>query len=821
MNITKKLIKGMKKMHKTRKLLAVMLTLLLFVTYAIPLNSVYAASSNVKTVSSTTGDNSSLAFDSNYGCKLNGTKISVKVLNRMNMKDMTGNAICELYWKASGNPKSGQVIAYGIISALKAGQGQILTYDVSKNPNGAKGVYIFKRSPNTDKFAPQEIEVSAIQDIDKSGPKDVSEIWSDVYTAAGITTPAPTQTPAPTVKPTPTGTPEPTQAPTATPEPTQAPTVTPEPTQAPTATPEPTQAPTATPEPTQAPTVTPEPTQAPTATPEPTLAPTATPAATPTPAPLKIEKVLPAEGYLQGGEIITILGSGFFNTTKVYFGEAEAQVNNYIDTNNLTVIAPPSSTAVAVDVSVENPDGQTSVLKLGYTYIEILASPAPTIISVSPDNGYTTGGDIITITGTNFVTGSKFTFGNLQGQLIYLADSTKALVISPSSETTGYVDVTVTNPDEQSATLDNGFNFIAPPPPPPPTISSISPDNGYITGGDAVMITGTNFKYNSTVVFGTVEVPITFWYSDTLISAITPAAPEGVVSVTVKNSDGQSATLDNAYTYKLPPPPPAPTVTAIDPNQSPLMGGGYADITGTNFQPQMKVYIGGKQAGLIYMYGSTKIQVSIPEGDALGLVDVKVVNPDGQEATLVDSFEYIPLIPTISSVSPNNGYTTGGDTIMINGSNFSTSSKVYIGDTQVPIIYLYGSGQISVQTPAVEQPMVVDIKVVNIDGTFAVLSSAFTYSAPPLPPAPTITQISLNTAATNAGGTIIIYGSNLSFSTKVYIGGVLAQNIFLYHSGMLCVMIPVVTNPGVVDVTVEDTYGQSATLSGGFTYTNP
>jgi IPT/TIG domain len=158
---------------------------------------------------------------------------------------------------------------------------------------------------------------------------------------------------------------------------------------------------------------------------------------------------------------------------------------------------------------------------------------------------------------------------------------------------------------------------------------------------------------------------------------------------------------------------------------------------------------------------------------------------------------------------------------MIYGSNFSASSKVYIGDIQVPIIYLYSSGQMSIKTPAVAQPMVVDIKVVNLDGSSIVKPSAFTYTAPPLPPVPTVTQLSPNTAATNAGGTTDIIGSNLSYNTKVYIGGVLTQNIYLFSSGKLRVSIPVVTNPGVVDVTVVDTYGQTTTLKGGFTYTSP
>ena len=57
--------------------------------------------------------------------------------------------------------------------------------------------------------------------------------------------------------------------------------------------------------------------------------------------------------------------------------------------------------------------------------------------------------------------------------------------------------------------------------------------------------------------------------SSTSITATTPAHAAGAVSVVVTNSDAQSGTLTNGYTYTR---NPAPTVTSITPNSGTASG---------------------------------------------------------------------------------------------------------------------------------------------------------------------------------------------------------------------------------------------------------
>ena len=75
---------------------------------------------------------------------------------------------------------------------------------------------------------------------------------------------------------------------------------------------------------------------------------------------------------------------------------------------------------------------------------------------------------------------------------------------------------------------------------------------------------------------------------------------------------------------------------------------------------------------------STSITATAP-AHAAGKVDVVVTNTDSQSATLTQAFTYVLPAPTISSVSPNTGPTTGGTPVTITGTNFQSGATVTFG----------------------------------------------------------------------------------------------------------------------------------------------
>src|SRR5205814_4261318 len=84
---------------------------------------------------------------------------------------------------------------------------------------------------------------------------------------------------------------------------------------------------------------------------------------------------------------------------------------------------------------------------------------------------------------------------------------------------------------------------------PPPTVSAISPSSGTAAGGTPVTITGTGFLAGATVKLGGTAATGVTVVNSTSITATTAAHAAGTVNVVVTNTDAQSGTLTNGYTY--------------------------------------------------------------------------------------------------------------------------------------------------------------------------------------------------------------------------------------------------------------------------------
>ena len=173
-----------------------------------------------------------------------------------------------------------------------------------------------------------------------------------------------------------------------------------------------------------------------------------------------------------------------------------------------------------------------------------LIAPAPILTSVSPTSGPSTGGTPVTLTGQNFAPNATVTFGGTAATSVVVASATQITANTPP-HTQGSVNVVVTNPDGQSATLANGFTFGAP----APTIMSVSPTTGLTTGGTAVTLTGTNFVSGATVTFGGTAATSVVVVSTTQITASTPPHKPGSVNIGVTNPDSQRGTLASGFTY--------------------------------------------------------------------------------------------------------------------------------------------------------------------------------------------------------------------------------------------------------------------------------
>ncbi len=342
-----------------------------------------------------------------------------------------------------------------------------------------------------------------------------------------------------------------------------------------------------------------------------------------------------------------------------------------------------------------------------------------------------------------------------------------------------------------------------------PTITSLAPDIGPSAGGNAVIITGTNFDVPNLVTdvdFGGTSVPFTV-DSDTQITITAPPGTDDtVVTVTVTNPDGFDT---SPYTYS-----DGPTVSGITPTFGPSTGGTTVTITGTNFNGATGVDFGATPATGVVVVTDTTITAISPAGT--GTVDVTVTTPAGTSpTTAVDQFTYIGA-PTVSSVVPNIGPAAGGTTVTITGTNFVGVTDVDFGATPAASFTVDSPTQITAVSPSGTDDTTVDVTVTNITGVSATnVNDQFTFSD-----APAVTSVSPTGGPLAGGTTVTITGTNLNGATAVSFGGTPATS-FTVNSDTSITAISPAHVAGTVDITVTTPAGTSPIVAGDqFTYVN-
>lgn len=181
-------------------------------------------------------------------------------------------------------------------------------------------------------------------------------------------------------------------------------------------------------------------------------------------------------------------------------------------------------------------------LGLSSAAVSAAPPPPPTVTGVNPNNGPTSGGTTVTISGSNFKGVTGVSFGSTAGTVVSITRST--VVATSPAESAGTVDVTVTTTHGTSSTSPaDQFTYNAPP---TTTVSSISPTSGPTVGGTSVMFTGT-FSSPCSVSFGGVAASASTFVSPTEIDATSPGYfPPGVVPAEVTCGSSSDA---KPFTY--------------------------------------------------------------------------------------------------------------------------------------------------------------------------------------------------------------------------------------------------------------------------------
>jgi YVTN family beta-propeller protein len=241
--------------------------------------------------------------------------------------------------------------------------------------------------------------------------------------------------------------------------------------------------------------------------------------------------LVPRDGSIAGGTIVTINDHNLANASAVHFGPNRAAILTNTATS-ITVVSPAGTGAVPVTVTT--PGGTGS---LGY----FIYFPPPLITGISPAEGSTDGGTAV-ITGFNLSGATAVSIGP-SPVAILSATPTQLIVSAVFGQSFGTFPVIVTTPGGTAGGLT--YTYF-----PTPNLNNVNPSAGPTTGGTRVTITGNDLAPTDTVTFD--GIPTSFVViSDTMISTVAPPHPaSAAVPLTVTTPGGQSTWI---YSYEQPP----------------------------------------------------------------------------------------------------------------------------------------------------------------------------------------------------------------------------------------------------------------------------
>jgi hypothetical protein len=532
----------------------------------------------------------------------------------------------------------------------------------------------------------------------------------------------------------------------------------------------------------------------------------------------------PAGGPQTGGTTVTVSGENLSEGGQLYLGGLPLVAGVVIGETAATGLTPPGP-AGPVDLTWIGVDGQHVTLEAAFNYVA-----GPTLTSVEPTLSTLSGGEVISIFGTNLDPAISIWFGDEQAQVLSIDGGFVAVAIVPGSESAGWHDITVINPDGQLAVLEGAFRYLG-----LPALGSIHPTQGPLEGGTPVEITGVGLIEGTRVFFGDSEASTLVHLSDQVLLATTPSDVPGPVDIRVEDPVEQSATLTGGYTYNSTINlEPAPSIAAFLPTSGPVGGGIIVTLLGEDFQPGAMVLFGASSSANVTFSGDGVLNATLPPHGA-GEVTVTVVNLDGQYMIASESFTYeadltLSPLPGLTAIAPLFGPTAGGNLVSVYGAGFTAGMQVWFGDAVATSMTLVSETELQVAAPA-NNAGVVDVSVISADGQQVTLAAAYTVAAPPA-----LLNLVPNSASALGGTLVTLTGGGFiggsvdetlstvllcdDFNADVGCAPAAPEGVSVSGDGTQLSFIAPPHAPGTVDIAIVNPDGQADALLQSFVY-NP
>lgn len=339
----------------------------------------------------------------------------------------------------------------------------------------------------------------------------------------------------------------------------------------------------------------------------------------------------PVTGLVGGGKRIIVKGADFHPQCVVRLGGAAAGVT-WKGRDTLEVITPRVDAPGAVDIEIENPDGQYATLPGAFTF-----EPAPTppmLVDVQPARGYCAGGQVIRLFGDNFEEDTIVRVGEVRAVARLVSRREMDVELPPRKEA-GLVAIELTDRRGVVVRREDVFTYEARP---APRVDEVTPRSGPTMGGTKLIIEGEYFDDHVYVRIGGLTPKQFVVRSGTRIEAIAPPSREaGLVDVEVGRGDAGLFVAKKAFRYDASPPP---VIQSIAPNKGNVDGGTEISIEGKGFTAESAVLFGRARVEKVKFVSPTLLELKAPPGKNGEMVDITVRNPDGKEAVSKRAFMY-------------------------------------------------------------------------------------------------------------------------------------------------------------------------------------
>lgn len=295
------------------------------------------------------------------------------------------------------------------------------------------------------------------------------------------------------------------------------------------------------------------------------------------------------------------------------------------------------------------------------------------VTRIEPPQGPVSGGTEIILTGEGFDTTTQIELGSQRCLPTVVVSPTVMRCQTPQATTAGVVALSARRGDGADTVVNGAFEYIWP----APTLSTLEPNSASAAGGDTLRLVGTGFRglpsRPQVRVGGSLCTPVTVVSQNEAFCTLAAHAG-GTVDVSLENYDGQQALAAGGFTYVA-----SFVVSALNPPQGPLAGGGTLVLVGSGFRtPAPAVFVGDVPCTEVQVVASTELRCTLPER-AAGPAVVRVENNVGEQAIAPEPFTYVAP-PTISNVIPSVGLPAGGTPVTVLGTNFIPGTTMTFDD---------------------------------------------------------------------------------------------------------------------------------------------